>query len=68
MDCSVTGFVDEFLNFFNILSFFWCLVTLNIRQLQLRLDWPQYVNAIQKPLSSLKNVFQKPLETFEGFW
>jgi hypothetical protein len=26
------------------------------------------VNAIQKPLSSLKKVLQKPRKTFQGFW
>jgi hypothetical protein len=26
------------------------------------------VNVIQKPLSGLKNVLQKPHEAFQGFW
>jgi hypothetical protein len=26
------------------------------------------VNAIQKPLSGLKNDLQKPQEAFQGFW
>jgi hypothetical protein len=46
--------------------FCWCLVELNVLHLQLTLDWPLNVNAIQKPLSGL-NVFRKPHEAFQGF-
>jgi hypothetical protein len=42
------------------------LVTLNVHHLQLKLDWPSNVNAIQKLLSSLKNVLQKPQKYFKG--
>jgi hypothetical protein len=36
------------------------LVALNIRDLQLTLNWPWNVNGIQKPLSFLNNVLQNP--------
>jgi hypothetical protein len=42
------------------LLFCWCLVALNVHHLQLPLKRPWNMNAIQKPLSSLKNVLQKP--------
>jgi hypothetical protein len=35
------------------------LVALNVRHIQLTLDWLWKANAIQRPLSSLKKVFQK---------
>jgi hypothetical protein len=39
----------------------------NIHHLQQTLDWPRNINAIQKPLSGLKNVLQKPHNAFQGF-
>jgi hypothetical protein len=42
------------------------LVALNVRHLQLTLDKPSNVNAIQKPLSGIKNVLQKPHEASHG--
>jgi hypothetical protein len=60
MDCSATVFLDVFLNFFTgAWSPQFC-------HLQLTLDWPGNMNVIQKPLSSLKNVLQKPHEVFQG--
>jgi hypothetical protein len=52
--------------FSTFLSFCRCLVILNI-DLQLTLDWPCNMNAIQKPLSGLKNVLQKPHEAIRVF-
>jgi hypothetical protein len=44
------------------------LVALNVRHLQLTLNQPWNVDAIQKPLSVLKKVLQKPHEGFNiGF-
>jgi hypothetical protein len=51
------------LKFFqHFLSFCWCLVTVNIRHLQLTLHGPLNVSTIQILLSGLKNVLQKPHE------
>jgi hypothetical protein len=60
MHCSATVFFDELSNSFqHFLTFSWYLVALNVRHLQLTLDRPRNVNAIQKPLSVLNNVLQK---------
>jgi hypothetical protein len=69
MDCLAMVFVDEFsISFQHFLSFCQCLAALNVCHLQLTLDWPSNVNAIQKLLSGLKNVLQKPHEVhFKGF-
>jgi hypothetical protein len=68
MDCLATVFMDKFSKFFqHFLSFCWCLVTLNVRHLQLTLNQPSNTNAIQKPLSSLKYVFQRSREAFHRF-
>jgi hypothetical protein len=40
MDCSATVFIDEFSIFSTFMSFFWCLVSLNVRHLQLTFDRP----------------------------
>jgi hypothetical protein len=64
MDCSAMVFVDEFSNFFqNFLSFCRCLVS----YLQLTLHRLRNVNAIQKPLPSLKKFSKSFKKHFMGF-
>jgi hypothetical protein len=59
------GRVLEFCQHF--MSFCWCLVALNIRHLQRTLSGPWNMNAIQKPLSGLKNFSKSLLKHFKCF-
>jgi hypothetical protein len=62
---SLYGWTFEIFQHF--LSFYRSLVALNLRYIKLTLDRPWNVKAIQKQLSGLKNVLQKPHEAFQGF-
>jgi hypothetical protein len=42
------------------------MVTLNIHHLQPILNWPWTMNTIQKPLSGLKNILEKPHTVFDA--
>jgi hypothetical protein len=61
-------FVQEFSNFFNTFCHFvgtwspWALIIFNWHSADLKRD------AIEIPLSSLKNALQRPHEAFQGFW